>query len=418
MLCLLWLTSVLATFAASASDNDPVRAFSQDVYVWQRDWNNQVLDALRTHGSAFRSIVALKAEVTWKNRQPNVTSIDLDYEVLKKSTSHPGLALRIGPFPGLLMASNSVAPNSLAEVANSILQESRKAGLNLSELQLDYDCASSKLEDYAQLVSFLRKRVSPVPLILTALPDWIGKPGFRDLIAAADGYVLQVHSIERPRSFDAPFTLCNPLEAERAVRAAATFGKPFRVALPTYGYELAFDSNGKYLGLSAEGSARSWPAGTRKKEVRADPLEMAALSDRLRKISPSVVQGIIWYRFPVPGDIFNWQWPTLSAIVDSRLPRKSVQAEAHRVEPGLVEISLVNSGELDISSRLAVQARWSEARLIAGDALHGFELAERKPSSAIFKSKADNFRLPAGQKKVVGWLRISGEREVKLEIVE
>ena len=39
---------------------------------------------------------------------------------------------------------------------------------------------------------------------------------------------------------------------------------------------------------------------------------------------------------------------------------------SRRVESGLVEISLANAGELDVSSRLAVEVRWSKARLIAG----------------------------------------------------
>jgi hypothetical protein len=68
----------------------------------------------------------------------------------------------------------------------------------------------------------------------------------------------------------------------------------------------------------------------------------------------------------------NWRWPTFSAILPSRIPRKSVRVETHRVEPGLTQIGLINDGELDISSRLAVTTRWSGARLVAGDGLHGF----------------------------------------------
>jgi hypothetical protein len=36
---------------------------------------------------------------------------------------------------------------------------------------------------------------------------------------------------------------------------------PFRVALPTYGYVLAFDRNDKFIRLSAEGPAKEWPDG-------------------------------------------------------------------------------------------------------------------------------------------------------------
>jgi hypothetical protein len=112
----------------------------------------------------------------------------------------------------------------------------------------------------------------------------------------------------------------------------------------------------------------------------------------------------------------NWRWPTFSAIVQSRIPRKSVRVESRRVEPGLTELSLVNDGELDISSRLAVQTRWQGTRLVAGDGLHGFELLERGVSSARLETGTRPYRLPAGEKQVIGWLRLSEDREVQVEI--
>ena len=81
-----------------------------------------------------------------------------------------------------------------------------------------------------------------------------------------------------------------------------------------------------------------------------------------------------------------------------------------------MEISLVNDGELDISSRLAVEARWSDARLVAGDGLRGFELAEQSASAAKFQNQSSQFRLPAGEKQIIGWLRLDQDREVKLEV--
>ena len=116
------------------------------------------------------------------------------------------------------------------------------------------------------------------------------------------------------------------------------------------------------------------------------------------------------------GLISNWRWPTLGAIVAAREPRESFHAVARHVETGLVEISLVNDGDLDISSRLTVEARWPAARLIAGDGLHGFELAEQNGSAATFQNQSSNFRLPAGETLVVGWLRFDQNREVQLEV--
>jgi hypothetical protein len=76
----------------------------------------------------------------------------------------------------------------------------------------------------------------------------------------------------------------------------------------------------------------------------------------------------------------------------------------------------VKDGELDISSRLAVEARWTDARLVAGDSLGGFELAEQNVSAAKFQNQSSQYRLLAGEKQIVGWLRLDQDREVKLEV--
>jgi hypothetical protein len=119
---------------------------------------------------------------------------------------------------------------------------------------------------------------------------------------------------------------------------------------------------------------------------------------------------------PVQGDTLNLRWPTLAAIMAARIPRADARAESRRVEPGLVEISLVNHGELDLSSRLAVEVRWQNARLVAGDGSSGFDLVDGGPSTVQFQTTAKSYRLPAGEKQVIGWLRLSEEREVQLEI--
>jgi hypothetical protein len=241
---------------------------------------------------------------------------------------------------------------------------------------------------------------------------------FRSLAQAAGSYVLQVHSLERPGNINAPFTLCDQTSARRSVQKAAALGVPFRVALPTYGYVLAFDASGAFLGLSAEGPLKQWPADARLREVRSDPLEMAKLVQDWSAAPAGSFQGVIWYRLPVETDSLNWRWPTLNAIVEARLPRKSVRVKAHRVEPGLTEISLVNDGELDISSRLAVQTRWHGARLLAGDGLRGFELADQALSSARLETTSQPWRLPAGDQRVIGWVRLSEDREVEVEVEE
>lgn len=389
--------------------------FLQNVYIWQRNWNQGVRDAVIEHGSNFETIVALKAEVSWHAKRPELVQVPLDYALLKKSGVRIGLALRIGPYPGPFLEDDETT-KFLTSVAAALVGEARSKGCTPAELQIDFDCAQSKLDGYRVWIEVLRRAVAPVHVVITALPSWLNEPAFPKLIGAADGYVLQVHSLEAPRSVDAPFTLCDPASAKRAVERAGHWNVPFRVALPTYGYIIAFNRSGKFAGLSADGPRKDWPADDPLREIRTDPAAMAQLVRFWSTNRPSSMRGIIWYRLPVTNDFLNLRWPALAAMMAGRAPREDVHAAARAVEPGLTEISLVNDGELDLSSRLAVKATWTNARLVAGDGIGGFNLDDAGPNAARFQLDDNSFRLPAGEKRIIGWLRLSQDREVKVEI--
>jgi hypothetical protein len=430
-----WEASILARFARAvgvvllalcAAGRSPAAApeppspqaggpLAHEAYVWQRAWTEPVREAIKQHASRFSGLTVLNAEVSWKDKQPQVIHVPLDYSVLTNTPCPVGLAMRIGPCPASV-ASNDTTTVFLTGMAASLIAEARSHRLAPRELQIDFDCAESKLDGYRAWVEAFRRKVAPVPVSITVLPSWLDQPAFKRLAAAADGYVLQVHSLQRPRAPDAPFTLCDPAAARRAVERAAQIGLPFRVALPTYGYLTAFDAAGRFVGLSAEGPSKTWPAGVRLREVRANPLELAQLVQLWATNRPAAMRSIIWYRLPVSEDTLNWRWPTLAAIMASRFPRESFRVEPRRVEPGLLEISLISDGELDISSRLSVQVRWRNARLVAGDGLRDFVLVDGGASAVKFQTRTKPCRLPAGEKQIIGWLRLSEDREVQIEM--
>jgi hypothetical protein len=407
----------MAGLAAAPSNQSPPanRSLLHEAYVWQRAWTQPVRDAITQHASDLSGLTVLSAEVSWKGNQPQLIRVPLDYAVLTNARRPVGLALRIGPCPASA-ATNPATTGFLANVAASLLIEARTHLLAPRELQIDYDCAESKLDVFRTWVEAFRLRVAPLPVSITALPSWLGQPAFKRLAASADGYVLQVHSLQRPRSLNAPFTLCDPAAARQAVARASQIGAPFRVALPTYGYLTAFDARGRFVGLSAEGPSKTWPAGVQLREVRANPVELASLVQFWTTNRPAAMQGVTWYRLPVADDTLNWRWPTLGAILAARSPRESVRVETRRVEPGLVGISLVNDGELDISSRLTIQLRWHNARLVASDGLRDFEFVEGGPSAVKLQTRAQPCRLAAGEKMAIGWLRLSEDREVQIEM--
>jgi len=385
-----------------------------EAYVWQRAWSQPVRDAV-LRATNFSTLTVLKAEISWKDKQPQIARVAVDYETLAKSERAMGIALRIGPYAGPFVT-NDLMGSYVVGAAEALVVEARANHLELAELQIDFDCAESKLDGYRVWVEAIQRRVAPLPVTITVLPSWLDSGAFKRLAIVSTNYVLQVHSVERPKSFSAPFTLCNSHEASRAVEQAGRMGVPFRVALPTYGYLLAFDSAGRFLGLSAEGLRPNWPTNAQIREVASNPVELAALVQAWGHNRPAALTGVIWYRLPTSVDKFNWRWPTLGAIVEARVPREKSRVDARRVETGLMEISLVNEGELDISSRLAVEVRWSNARLVAGDALRDFELADRSGSAARFQTRSQPCRVRAGESLVLGWLRFDQDCEVRCEL--
>jgi hypothetical protein len=410
-----WL---MFTAAISNSSATTTSTLPHDIYIWQRVWNDSVIEAVTNHSPAFSNLVVLKAEITWRNGRPEVTSAHVNYPALAATHRPVGIALRIGAYSGPFAAEDQTT-TFLTQLTTTLLAEARSNGIIASEFQIDFDCAASKLDGYRIWVETIRKKIAPLTLTITTLPSWLKEPAFKPLVKATDGYVLQVHSLEKPRNIDAPFTLCDPISAQRAVELAGKINVPFRVALPTYGYLLAFDKTGRFVGLSAEGPQKSWPEGVQLREVRADPLEMSRLTQFWATNHPPALRGLIWYRLPTIVDNFNWPWKTLGAIVASRFPRESFRGETRLVETGLVEINLVNDGELDLSSRLVVEVRWSRnggARLVASDGLHGFTMLNAGTSSITFQNQSQPGRFAAGDRQTIGWLRFDRDCEVQLEV--
>ncbi|HOX06821.1 MAG TPA: DUF3142 domain-containing protein [Planctomycetota bacterium] len=392
-------------------------AMPQEAYVWQRSWRPAVREALARAAPRMDGFTCLAAEVQIRNGRPTAIRVLPDWPALAAAGRPVGLALRIGPYRGPFAEGDALA-DFLAGQAAELLREARAGGVQPAELQVDFDCAESDLDGYRRWVQAIRERVAPVPVTVTALPCWLKHRSFARLAAEAGGYVLQVHSLERPRSPEADAVLCDADSARRAVESAGRIGVPFRVALPTYGYVMAFDRGGRFLGVSAEGPMAAWGPDVRLRELRADPAAMAGLVRDWTESRPACMTGLIWYRLPVESDVLNWRWPTLAAAMAGRAPVASLKAELGRPEKGLVEVVLANAGEADGPPGAVVQVRWSAGELLAADAIGGFDLSGRNASSATFSSPtgAARWRLAPGQSRAIGWLRFAGEPEVKADV--
>src|SRR5688500_9946427 len=214
----------------------PIR---QEVYVWQRAWTGDVRDAVRHRGGHFSQVVALGAQVWWSDGRPRVARVAVDWPSLRSAGAPVGLAIRVNEYAGPFHP-RADSTRLLCDLASELIAEARAESVSITEIQIDFDAAESKLDGYRQWVEAIRSRISPAPVAITALPSWLDAPGFEPLARACGRYVLQVHSFERPK-LSGRMTLCDPSAARAAVERAGRIGVPFRVALPTYGYQAAFD---------------------------------------------------------------------------------------------------------------------------------------------------------------------------------
>jgi len=346
-------------------------------------------------------LVILGAEIQWRDATPQTIRASIPWDVLKASKKPYAIALRVAPFGGPF-ASDDDALRAIAEVAKSLLAEARDHAVKVNEFQLDFDCAQKKLAGYRIWLKALRPVVSPVPLVITTLPAWLDESGFAQLVAEADGYVLQVHSVPTaPESGRA--VLCDPVLARKWVAKAAKLDRPFSVALPTYGCLAGYDPAGKLLGVAMDGVQPAWPGLTRVLEFTSNAEDLAGLVKEWQTSRPRGLKELLWYRLPVASDVRNWRWPTLAAVMAGRQPLHRIEVVCTGENP--VDLAIANSGEADDLLESPVIVTWNEAELVASDALPGWTL-QVDPRRAVFiPEPGTRLRLTPGDKQGVGWLR-------------
>ncbi len=365
----------------------------------------------------------LAAELNWDAAaRPALVRVPLDFSALGASGRVGGLVLRIGPWPGPFARDDETA-RLVARTAAETLAAARRAGWNPPELQVDFDSAERTLDGYREWLRALRAAAgADTRLVFTALPAWLRhREAFAALAAEADGYVLQVHSLAKPSGGpDTLYSLANYDDALRWARQAAEAapGRPFRVALPTYGYRLAFDAGGKFFALSAEGPAPRWPAGTITRTVRSDPSEMLRIERALAAEPPPGCAGVVWFRLPVEGDRLNWEMPTFLRVLAGEAPRARLEVAARWSAPGLAEILVENLGETSEPPPARGRVAWPRgARLLAADGIGGHEPERRRAETALVLKSDDDARevlLGPGKTRAIGWLRFADETTLEI----
>jgi hypothetical protein len=404
-------TALLAVVFAVSGCGDPKRSgqskeptasgpLSHNAYIWQRDWNDAVRGAVQEHGGAFAELSVLGAQMVWRagKTAPEVVRPNVNWKALVAAGKPVSASIRVE------------RAGTEQETIEAVVKEARRLeaaaaadGLRLCGFQIDYDSAQSKLGAYAGWLRKVVEQLRPQPVRITVLASWLGEADFKTLIGVCDGYVLQVHSFDRPAPGKRP-AVFDPVKTRAWVQQAAALGRPFTVALPTYRTTAGYDATGKLVGVATDSVAPRWTADTALEDFPSDPDQLSALIAEWMKERPATLTGIWWYRFPVATDTRNWRWPALAAVMAGRAPASKLEVKLTGEQP--VDLVLWNHGEKDEWLPDKITVRWPKASQSLGDGVSGWELAVAE-NEAVFSAPAALHKrmLPAGQSIALGWLR-------------
>ncbi len=388
---------VLLLLLVGCSPSPPPVPHDHAAYVWQRQWDADLVEALAASKASLTELRVLAMERDsggrWVDAAPDLPALEADGRSVV-------LVVRIDGFrpPGAEEADALAA--RLAERTAAW----QAAGVRLTGLELDHDCARARLQEYVRLLDALRPALPALPLSITMLPDWTGAAGWAELLASVDHAVLQVHAVDRPER--------GIFEAERAEAQARAFaaqagGRPWRLALPAYGLALRTDREGRVTGIEAErprgaSPARGW------QEWRADPVDVAGLLSRLQAEPPPGLSGILWFRLPRAGDRRAWSWTTLAAVIEGAPLTADFAVEARPNPAGTLDLWIANRGTLD-AAPLTVRI---DGACAFGDALPPWR---REVAGAQHFVAERGHLVRAGSRQPIGWLRCEGQPVLRLE---
>ncbi len=407
---LLLLAVLLGCSATPAPAPRAHGVLPQSAYIWQRQWSDAVTDAVLQSSKPQTHAVGLwplAAELSCERGRLRSQSVPVDYQALGEATTDIAVVIRIGPCPSATMLSPKVT-QSLTEHVTQALARARRAGLEPREIQVDFDATVAQLDAYTRWIEALRPAVQPTPITITALPAWLGNAALAPLLAATDGWVLQVHGLAPPTDIDHPMAIFDVDAASTWIERAAELGQPFRVSLPTYGYVAAFDDVGTFVGLAAEQAPTTWPSGITVVASRSDPRAVAGLVRAVTLERPAELIGLAWFRLPVVGDRLAWSMPTWRAVTRGEVPPSVARAHVRAIAPGLAEIDVVNPGPIDHVLDRGVHVRWSAAPPVAADGLHGFAWRSANDEGHLVPDDPSAAIVPAGQRRTIGWIRMEG----------
>ena len=337
-------------------------------------------DAVRT----WRVLIAeMSAGGTWIDARP-------DARALAASQKPAVMVLRLDGRVDALNVDETVARIAATTVAW------RAAGVPLAGVEIDYDCATSKLAAYRGFLTALKNRLEPgTPLSITALPTWLNSPDLDALLKVPDESVLQVHAVLNPTQ--------GLFDAKRAHAWISAFAgrtqRPWRIALPTYGSRVSWDDDGNIIAIESERPTLT--TASRASELVAAPAAMAAFAEQIRQDRPAGVAGLVWFRLPTALDERAWSLATWHAVLMRQALQAQLKVFAQRATTaGTLDLVLSNTGNADTT--LPFTIRW-DGVCRAADGINGYTLEQ--DNAGWYLRRARDGLLRAGSLRHIGWIR-------------
>lgn len=313
----------------------PVVAWTHDAYIWQLQWKDSLRAAIQDHRDSVRAWRVLWAQVRGDG---TVRPVQVDAAALQASGRPVVVVVRI---EGQLEQFDAA---TLQRQALDALGRARASGLLVVGLEIDHDCATAKLPRYTLFLQGLRQVMGGhAALAITALPAWLSSADLPALLTLVDHAVLQVHAVQNPS--------LGLFDRARAVRWAQAFNTlspvPFRVALPTYGSRVHFDSLGNYTAVESEAPSLKGPAsGT---ELIVSPQDVAAFLADPALAHLDKLEGFAWFRLPTADDQRAWHANTWRALLTGAPLHAQADLQAvPSAQPQLFDLFLRNTGSTDL----------------------------------------------------------------------
>ncbi len=321
-----------------------------DAYVWQHAWGSDMRAAVRDRPALLQSLHVLIGTLRLPDRQFSAA------DVAVQSLAHIGPVIAVLRVEGTAPLDDRGRQQAVA--AAKLWQHQ---GVQVSGLEVDYDCPTARLADYATWLATARQAAAPLPIAITALPTWVQSPALPKLLAQTSRVTLQLHAIRADKLFDAAEALA---WCETWARAT---DQPFWIALPTYSVQLKSGAT-----------------------VAADPQQLQHFMAALARNRPPDLRGVVWFRLGYEGDPDAWSAQTLAAVVTGSPLAPKITVELHAVQADLWDIVVHNDGNVagpvpahvPLSGRVAVREGVRGCRA-ADSGLTCAEGQEVPPGSAL-----------------------------------